>query len=104
MRRVAGRRAALGFERFAAVGRAVAFFAALDEPLLAEAEPPSCAVELAIGSASSDAAAKTVASRGVCRGKMRREKITMFDLATGVPGTAKTAGLSVRVPDRYLRT
>ena len=80
----------------------MAFFAALVGLLLAEVEPPSCAVELAIGSASSDAAAKTVASRGACRGEIRREKITMFDLATGVPGTVKTADSSVRVPDQYL--
>jgi hypothetical protein len=70
----------------------VAFLAALAGLLLVDGEPPSCAVELAIGSANKVAAAKAVASRGVPRGKMRREKITMFDLATGVPGTAEIAG------------
>jgi len=104
VRRAVGRRVAFGLELFAAAGRVVAFFAALLGVLADDDPPPSCAVELAIGSASTEARAKMVASRGACRGELRREKITMFDLATGVPGTAKTAGLSVRVPSWYLRT
>ena len=65
--------------------RVLAALAPLDDAL------PFCAVELASGEASIAAATKTRASRGGRRGELRREVITMSDLATGVPGTAKTA-------------
>jgi hypothetical protein len=97
VRRAVGRRVVFGFELFAAAGRVVAFLAPL-LALVVDDAPPSCAVELAIGSASARVVAKAMASRGACRGELRREKITMFDLATGVPGTAETAGLALTCP------
>jgi hypothetical protein len=97
-RRAVGRRVAFVFELFAAVGRVVV----LAPPVgleRADGVPPSCAVELASGSVSAAVATKTVTSRGARRGELRREVITMSDLATGVPGTPDNTDLLDKVPD-----
>ena len=103
VRRAVGRRVALAFELLVDAGRVVAFFALL-LGLAAVPGLPFCAVELAAGTASSEATARTLKTRGTSRVEMRREVITMFDLATGVPGTAKSAGLAVTRPTRYAAT